>query len=257
MFADIQTMSEAPPSSAKAKPLRAFSIDEGIQAMDDANVLFAYLPLVMTPELQRLKETIEKNDLSFQFQVTAPQAGIQDLYSRFEAAGVDRNSLPFSFSDAADFDTGSLPKVINVQPGLPLYTSDRETPFHFSDIDRYEWGVGRLMIQANEQKFTLQGEHKDDDTTVTVNAYLSGKGMAYKVNGHYHRIKPPIITIHRGEDHPLALKDPALAVDHKGFEHPPYNPETGEGRANILMTFANKDILKGPIHRDLQAALSH
>jgi hypothetical protein len=233
---------------------RVDSIEAGILAMDRSDSLFAYIPLQMTPEMEHLRDTIEQNALAFIFQFSAHPNAVDAIKGMYAEAGVPFESLPVKFRHVCDYP--DAPLMMEPAPGIPLLAKDSDQPFHFSSKRHPELCIGRFMMQANDVKFSLEGEHQDESTFVTVNIYFSGKGMAYKIGHDFHRLKPPIITIHRGTDHPLAIKDPALAVPHRGYDHPPYDPNIpGSGRANMIITLSERDQVRRSIINELSASV--
>ncbi len=233
---------------------RVNSIEEGIVAMDRSDSLFAYIPLQMTPEVEHLRDTIEQNALAFLFQFSAHPNAVAAIKGMYAEAGIPFDSLPVKFSHVCDYP--GAPLMMEPAPGIPLLAKDSDQPFHFSADSHPDLCIGRFLMQANNIKFSLEGEHQDESTQVTVNIYLSGKGMAYKVGHNFHRLKPPIVTIHRGTDHPLALKNPDLAVPHRGYDHPEYDPNIpGSGRANMIITMSDRDEVRRSIMSVLNASM--
>ncbi len=201
---------------------QAGNTDELIKHLDDRPVMVSYIPVVLTPDLERLiQEWMQQNayinQLSRSFNETQTIDEIGDL-----------SGTPFEYKN------GENGRIILRDEFIIQTKLGNEFNFNSAAIRQSmhlenDNTLSSLVLQAGDE-FAVGPDTHQDENALTINFYLHGHGVQYHLDKAAKNLtfNTPCITAHRGLRHPLSIEDPSMAVEHN-------RPDDSSDRVNIIL----------------------
>jgi len=204
----------------------AASFREAVGIMENhREVMAAAVPLEMTPELKALEAHIIDRQVACSFEHYPSMTETRELDAQMGRLAA---ALPVTFEQE---EISSYARMLS-QPGLSLRSRAGQVFDHARPDLPENYYVSHLIVQGTDQQFVPTAGFHRDSCALTINTYLSGRGVQYKViqNGQpvLFSARSPVLTIHRGVSHKFGYDG---AVDHRPQDN------RGVRRANIVYAY--------------------
>lgn len=201
------------------------TVEDAVDQLSDRAIAFAYIALAETPDLQRYTDRGRQGLFTHRY---SGALSLQDMASMDEQ---EASLMPLRAQESREY---SDIFTLKADPDFKVQTRSGHMTSVAPEIS--EWGIGMCAIQVDHQQAQAPSGHADN-SGLTVNFYAAGRGIKYALRTddpakpQWIAMKSPIITVHRGEAHPLG---PEGAVYHKGQAQ-----VQGQPRLNFFYTLTS------------------